>query len=246
MEAKMQISDLSKALDFKPRQNWHPDLPALSWGQWMLTSWQKDSGAATDIKEHTKKDFLPAFNTCYPQLSLPEIARIYRFWESLSEFKKSVGFDWKDFFILYKLQDSSNLRRSLINLAESPINFQNWISQNHINSSDIEILETVQDMNLIKLIGERVACFNPQRSAGLKALNWSCELFFMGHTTKNLLCLEADSMKEWLTYLYNQKHLTAPSEEQLTQEVSLLATPKAEQELSKETFIQRTEKLSEE
>lgn len=178
------ISQCAKDLDFQPRKAWPKALPAMAWNYRLLTGFDRDEGLVFDLNA-SGDSFIDAFHSCYPELSLPELARFYEITVQQKNLIETQE-DWQRFFELYQLRFQDSLVQGLKKLAQTPFSFQEWVSQKGVGPRDLEILKAVNVSDLSPLF-EKWISFELSKSEGVQALEYATELFLLGKAWSEIL-----------------------------------------------------------
>ena len=194
-----------KDLDFAPRQKWPEALPPMSWKQWLIAGFDSLETKALQLSEpHLHR----AFQSCYPRLSLPELARLFSvFSSSDSRYdlnscvnhelgSDKLSMDWVGFFAAYGLRDCENLRLTLGRLVETPIEFQDWCSKRQLSPKDLSILRSLSSVTSLTSFFLSLSHRNPSRSMGSEILTLFCELYLMGNSIESITQEEL-SVEAW-------------------------------------------------
>ncbi len=193
----LKVSQCKKNFDFKPQNAWPKSLPAFSWGEELVCDFEappeKD---VVDLKTDEAK-LAPIFADIHRNLSLAELARIYKF---LHE---------KDFVYLLEknsLRYSESLTDLLQKIDLTPPDFQAWTSERKLGPKELFILKAVNSFDDVASLLTSLASQNPTRQFGIKILETGVELFLMGHALSSLLPVESEASEQWCERLEKLRH----------------------------------------
>lgn len=176
------ISHCSKVLDFSPRREWSPVLPALVWKDNLICAFKRDSGEAVDVSEHL---FLEVWKACHPELGLGEIARLVACIRRFNgEFFVEIG---SGLLALYGLRLNDRLGLILDVLVQCPREFQNWVDDKKMAARDLVPLLAVADVAEISPLLLELPRMQISKFEGARALELFIELYLMGRPLNDLL-----------------------------------------------------------
>lgn len=171
------LGDCNKSYDFKPLVQWPSTLPFFCWDDELLcgfdTKIKNELQIVINLKSsETQMADVLAF--IYPQLTLPELARLYTKLKVIKEIK-----DWGHFFSLYKIRFCENLISTLDILVQTPISFQLWVSQKQIQARELSPLKCISNFVDIEPFLNKFLELNLTRSQGIQVLELLIELIEM-------------------------------------------------------------------
>ena len=206
--------------DFKPLKKWPLSWPAFAWENKIIAGFRKKHPQALNF---TKKDsdFLSLFYSCYPDLNLMEMARIFHNENFKETFKEDKNF-WPNFFTLYDLKQDISLIKNILNfLIKSPQSFQNWMEGKKLQISDLRIVNSLKPPKTLYSVCEYLAQKNISQALAVQILELTGELILMEHSPEKIL----------------QALKTSPPENSIEQ-IECLRKPKAlSQDLKKQKQI---------
>lgn len=197
-------------MNFMPREEWSPLLPAIAWRGHLIAGFNH-SGFAIDQSGHEIADL---FRELYPSVSLVELARIYRNWTLLvaNQNKAWIRF-WPKLQKHYGFKDSENFRSFLIMLLQTPLKFQEWISQKNPSYKELSILTQLEDISSFKTFLVKFEELKLSRSEGCSALELAIEVHLIQNLDiRHLLPQETENKILWLQRL---RKLRFPNTDQL-------------------------------
>ena len=210
----VNIALCQRSLNFQPEIPWPSALPPISWRKWLIAGFHHKEGGALELSEPC---FQRAFQSCYPHLSLVEIARFY----SLAENQESLPVVWEKFFDIYGLRDCDILRHTLRPLAQTPMPFQKWCHQRQLAPRDLAILRSLQPLHPIHPLLLSIAETNPSKSLGSEILYLGCELHLMGQDMKKLVPQGFPSQESPQDWRESLRQLRYPRASQRDRELAL-------------------------
>lgn len=176
--------ECQKSLDFQPENPWPKSWPAFAWEKTIIAGFTHTRQSVLNFTASTVQ-FLHLFHTCHPQLNLSELGRIISQW---SEHEKKLSFSWKDFLILYGLnQDSNFLIKHLKIFISTPSAFQNWTHKKSIHLNELRILNSLENPKQIYFLLEWIGKHDVSHALGLKAMELGIELLLMGCSPDEIL-----------------------------------------------------------
>lgn len=120
-------------------------MPTYFWGNLQISHFDRSQHPLKVDLQSIQSNFLAAFKSLYPELSLSELAEIYTLWAP-HQLEPHKGFwgSWEDFFKAYQLKWNDNLSRTLLALSKTPQPFQSWSMEKKLKPRDLEVLKTPQ------------------------------------------------------------------------------------------------------
>lgn len=177
------MNELNLSLNFDPQKPWPEILPCFSWKNWKLCGFLSTQ-PVIGLDEHS---FEKAFHSCHPHISLSELARLYQNIKNQNSLYSEIN--WVHFFKPYRLKDDQNLHKLLLQLANSPISFQNWVDSKNLSQGDLAILRSFKSFsekpsserstNFFFSVCKKISQTQPTRSQGVKILNLAGELILI-------------------------------------------------------------------
>ena len=201
----VDITSCRKDLNFGPEAPWPQVLPPMCWQGWLISGFDSDRDKALQLSEPHFHRVLPS---CYQSLSLPELSRLY-----VKSNHCLTTVNWTELFKNYGLKNCENTRLTLMQLAQTPMDFQNWCSQKQLAPKDLAILRSLQPIRSVNSILLYIAQSHPSKSLGTQILHLACELYLMGYTTKQLI-KENTSAQHWYEYLKSHRYTHASQQDQ--------------------------------
>jgi hypothetical protein len=199
---KNDLLHRANSLDFEPLRPWPRALPTISYDGYLLTDFRPLSTepAKPLFEVHsTEVSFGDAFVSCYPVLSLPELARLYKGLEPSPFFGSFAAIAER----CCGLKSNETLISVLEKLVQTPRPFQAWVSQRGLAPRDLAILNSLGLMDLLALAEDiflTIARLELTRSQGAQALEKALELFLLKTPLSEIL-EPAVSADAWLKAL---------------------------------------------
>lgn len=200
-------------LDFQPNIKWPEFWPTFFWGDYQITGFDRLNPREhfLDLKKNTinrsnnstlqSLDDLAGieecFKSCYPKITLSELARLYHLLESQEE----EVFNFSRLCRLYNYHWSLSLEKVLLSLYKTPAAFQNWASDKDLQPRDLEPLLCEGAKLLDGRVYERLAELNPTKSNGILMFEWLVELRELDHCNEILLGLSDEGAQPWFNNL---------------------------------------------
>lgn len=210
-------------LDFTPLTPIPKIFPSFSWNGYQLAGFQSQAVDNTeqDLSQHP---FSEAFFSCYPDISLAELARLYKKLQSSTlEFDDS---DWRQLVAKYGWRWSDRLEKILYAIVQTPISFQNWTSLKKIGVNDWgTLLLTKENTSNYSTFLEQIAQVNPSSQEGKRILEWGIELSLIANSLEGLLAKENENGTQWCKRLEQMRFPNSHSRENSSQK-KLLQLPK--------------------
>lgn len=203
----MQFIEISqcKIIDFKPLKPWPNHLPPICAGNELIAGFCSPFTVAVQ----PSANFEELLGDCYPALSLPELARL---------FKLKPQLNWPSLCERYRLRFTDDLESVLKILVETPSSFQKWVSEKDLGIKDLLILKlSWNDRFLIK-----IAELNCGKQWGCRILEWGIEL--APKVSWNQIMEKSDQVESWYKDLF-QLRFPQTSERDRDREMRVLQTP---------------------
>lgn len=190
------ILHCTKNWDFSPLKKESSALPPLSWGNELLNGFHHPTLPeiqVLDIKERISSP-LDAIKACHPELSLPELARLWNRVKNLESWQA----DRERWGSVYNLRWNHELEITLTQLIETPKEFQHWCSIKQVGTQDIAPLRSIDfkhgrnDLNKISpkdlaSILLKISHSDLSKSWGIQALEWAIDLLVSGVSVSEIL-----------------------------------------------------------
>ena len=207
----VQVDHIPRRLNFGSNQQWPKELPSICWREILLT--EAEHGDLCIDQGH--ESLINLFTGIYPDLTLPELARIYRFWTHNLDFKDLEWQNfWADLCIKHNLRDGESLRETLLRILETPIEFQNWLTLRKSTAKDVQIL---RELESIEGIIPGLHCIVEKKctkSQGSQALEWLSELILLDRLDQNLFETPEDQNAElWLKAIKRSRYPNSSQED---------------------------------
>lgn len=179
----------AQSLHFFPQKNPPAGFPAVAFHKKLISgftqtpvhpvfSWDSSSAESAG-------GWIEIFYSLYPELTLPELARI----QNLAAYK--AYFPFENLLQKYHYKPSENLHRVLQRILELPMDLQNYLSDKKWSTLDCLIFLTLPSPQLAALL-RFIQLQNFSRSQGVQALEWLVEMQMSAAVDFNLTNFESE------------------------------------------------------
>ena len=194
-----QISQCAKNLDFKPIATWPSALPAVAVCAELISGFNlADSHPVIDWeKPQGQSTWASSIKSIYPDLSLPEIAR-------LKKSLKNFDISWPSMLAQYNLRPSENLDRILDIIIQLPMPLQNWLSDKKMSVQDLMIF-TAAPIEIISECLNFVSQNGFSKSQAVSTIEYLCELKLSGQVDQFDSFIDTNS-DEIFKKIYAKRH----------------------------------------
>jgi hypothetical protein len=179
--SKVTKSLLSKELNFFPLQTWPEALPVFSWQQFQLTGFRiTTESRIVNLAENSQINLLEALHSCYPNLSLPEMARLHDCLKNLRP--QYLPENWpKQFWEARERHWNANVEKTISALTKISRSFQDWASEKGLGLNDLAILRSLSDVDFFQTqpLFQWIACSGCTKNDGVFVLEAALELWKM-------------------------------------------------------------------
>lgn len=176
-------SNFSYDLDFKPLGLWPDTVPAVALGQQLLCGFQlADQHPVFEHAFTTQTAALDLFKSLYPQLTLPELARLIH----SSEFKNF--FESTALLKAYNFHSSPELLEVLELLFQSPAEFQNFVSLKKIGPQELVPMLGL-NFQQREFVATEILAADESKQESVKRIELLADLILMGQTEDSLKTL---------------------------------------------------------
>lgn len=175
----------------------------MAWNYHLLSGFRRDEGMVFDISS-TASSFIEAFQSCHPDLTLPELARFYTAIKNVKSLIEDED-SWSQFFSFYQLRYQESLIKILEKVCQCPLSFQNWLSEKQFGARELEVLNAVAvgDINPLLQVWNTKEL---SKSEGSLALEYAVELFLLGKTWSEILPEQDLKSKAFLQHLKSMRY----------------------------------------
>ncbi len=200
-------SNFASGLDFTPSQLWPDTVPALALNQQLLCGFHLK--ANHPVFEHpltNHESTLRLFKSVYPQLTLPELARLSQA-PAFNEY-----FDIASVMSAYQYKFTPELQDTLKLLADAPFDFQNFVALKKIGPQELTPLIGLKGSTRTFVI-EEILRAQESKQDSVKRLELISDLLQMNHpeeSLKNLKLVELTQKRFPVTSARDQSLSEAP------------------------------------
>jgi hypothetical protein len=213
------ISQCNNCLDFSPLSSKPDTWPAVSIGGYLISGFNRAADAPVlellAAGGFAPEAFAQAFFNEHPALSLPELARFWTKISSLSAGSPDIWPDiwpetwpetWKQVLLKYSLRDSETLKETLLRVAATPRDFQNWASFRGLSAKDLGVLKSLPSLTDVDFVFSEIVRLDPTRSTGVSLLELMVELHLMGRATTDILKVLSEGAEAGLKKLQSMRN----------------------------------------
>ena len=111
--------------------------------------------------------------------------------------KTSLAFRWKNILA----EDT----RRLLDLLDTPVEFQNWLSKKKLSFSQLRPLKSIENIFVLQDLFKWIGKHNPSQAQGFMILEWVVELYLMGKLDCDPLVYKAFNVEQMLSYLEQKR-----------------------------------------
>ena len=179
------IPQCDKTLDFEPRLVWPRALPAYAWQGILLSGFERREGEALDLFQANGCSWLEAMTACYPSLGLAELARLTAGLRTAHPELKSEYAE--GLFAAYGLRWCERLQDTMAALAQTPMEFQEWVDDKKVGARDLAPLLALPAVADFTPFLRALLKVQLSKSQATQALELGVELFLLEHPLTDLL-----------------------------------------------------------
>lgn len=197
-------------LSFRPLAPWPATLPTILWKGLKIGGFSSIGSNTPSLEVSDRiENLADALKDCYPELSLSELARLWRALNHLPHpFTETTV--WPTLCKHYNLRDGEITTNTFRKLLATSDHFQDWVSRRSVGIRELAILQSLDPIDDFKFILERVAQLDLSRNEGGRCLELACELKLQGWLdnkilTENSWLKHLETLRYPLTQNYDQK-----------------------------------------
>ncbi|MCB0321280.1 MAG: hypothetical protein KDD60_10160, partial [Bdellovibrionales bacterium] len=194
-----------KNWDFKPILPWSHCLPVLCWGKEQLTGFDhlpSDGQMAIDTS-HDHKSPLPLMKACYPDLSLPELARLWNIVKDHPEWNNNDPQFGNTLVSTYGYRWNHQLELIFKKLIQTPTPFQAWCSHKRVGPQDLAPLRAISEGQL-EILSPFLSTLGQSplsKSTGVLLLEWAVDLILLDMPLETIMPSVENDVQTWVTQL---------------------------------------------